>query len=708
MSPKKYILTLAAALFALVFSLMACGGNGGDDTVHVTGVTLNQTEVTLAIGGAETLIPTVQPADATNQAVSWSSNNTSVATVSGGLVTAVADGTAMITVTTQDGGVTATCLVTVGATPTTITGILLNKNTMILAVGGSETLMASVQPSNAVNKAVSWSSNNTSVATVSGGIVTAISAGTATIAVTTQDGGHTASCVVTVDTVANIMTDVWVGTSGGLLRNGEYVHYGAIRSVFVSDGDVYATGAENHDSVSSFATLWKNGVPQRLSDGTHHAVGISVFVSGNDVYVAGQDNYAATLWKNGVPQRFAGNLLNSVFVSGNDVYVASGVGLWKNGVQQKSYGDAFSVFVSGDDVYVAGVELQINPATSRAFATLWKNGAVQRLSDGTYSALANSVFVSGNDVYVAGEENRGTTAILWKNGVLQRLNDGVGAKSVFISGEDVYVVGHKSGGIDGVFTYGAVLWKNGAPQTLDGHNVANSVFVSNRPASGYVPVINVEFEGHQWVGIRPDEQTTYKAKVLPSDASNKNIIWSSSNTGVATINADGVVTPLRPGGTTTIMATAEDGGHTASLDVLVIVLGEYVTLDKTTMTLAAGDTETLKAAVMPEDATHRDYLSWRSSNAAVATVDQNGLVTAVAAGTATITVTNYVLGVNRITPSASCAVTVVPATGKQGVQVGNFLFIGPQPRFQAIPAPAASRTNHPVTAAAFVQTLQEP
>jgi len=90
-------------------------------SIAVTGVTLGQDTLSLSAGGdTAALVATVAPADATNQNVTWSSSNNSVATVAGGVVTPVADGNATITVTTVDGGFTDTCAVTVAtAGPTT-------------------------------------------------------------------------------------------------------------------------------------------------------------------------------------------------------------------------------------------------------------------------------------------------------------------------------------------------------------------------------------------------------------------------------------------------------------------------------------------------------------------------------------------------------------------------------------------------------------
>ena len=156
-------------------------------------VTLNKTELALTIGKTEKLTATVTPADAADKTVAWGSSNTSVATVSNGVVTAVGAGTA--TITAKVGGATATCVVKV--TQVLPTAISLNKTDLKLTVGKSEKLTATVAPADAADKTVVWSSSNTSVATVSNGVVTAVGAGTATITAKTSNG-LTASCTVTV------------------------------------------------------------------------------------------------------------------------------------------------------------------------------------------------------------------------------------------------------------------------------------------------------------------------------------------------------------------------------------------------------------------------------------------------------------------------------------------------------------------------------
>ena len=263
----------------------------------VKSVSLNKTSDTIQVGNTDALKATVNPSSAKNKNVTWKSSNSSVATVSAsGVVTAVAEGSATITVTTEDGGYTATCTVTVtsepvnqgrtyylinssnlatpcaytwvdgggndGAWPGTkmtlvdsakklykvelaetsksnmiifsnnggsqtgnikiptdgkncydmaagtwstyteniaVTSVSLNKTSATIKKGNTVALSATVNPSNATNKALAWSSSNSSVASVStSGVVTAVSKGSAVITVKTTDGGYTATCNVTV------------------------------------------------------------------------------------------------------------------------------------------------------------------------------------------------------------------------------------------------------------------------------------------------------------------------------------------------------------------------------------------------------------------------------------------------------------------------------------------------------------------------------
>ena len=188
-------------------------------TVPVTGVTLSQTELPLVKGTTATLTATVSPTDATNKKVIWSSNNSSVATVENGQVTAMSVGNATITVTTEDGNHTAMCEVVVTA-PILVTGVTLSQTQLSLLKGTTATLVATVVPPDATNQKVTWSSNNTTVATVEKGKVTAVSGGKATISVTTEDGNHTATSEVTVTEEDVVLTGLQLSPSETRLKVG--------------------------------------------------------------------------------------------------------------------------------------------------------------------------------------------------------------------------------------------------------------------------------------------------------------------------------------------------------------------------------------------------------------------------------------------------------------------------------------------------------
>ena len=170
------------------------------EKVAVTGVKLDKTEHTLAVGGTVTLVATVTPEGATNKKVSWKSDKTDIATVDeNGKVTAVKAGVAKITVTTEDGKKTATCAITVKEDKVAVIGVKLNSTSLSLTEGDSYQLKATVSPINATNQNVTWKSSNSNVADVDQeGLVVAVKAGTATITVTTEEGNKTAICTVTV------------------------------------------------------------------------------------------------------------------------------------------------------------------------------------------------------------------------------------------------------------------------------------------------------------------------------------------------------------------------------------------------------------------------------------------------------------------------------------------------------------------------------
>ncbi|MBC3887857.1 leucine-rich repeat protein [Acetobacterium paludosum] len=210
------------------------GGGGGytpPAAISVTGVSLDQTTLALIVGDSGKLTATVAPANAANQAVTWSSDKTAVATVdSAGNVKAVAAGTAVITVTTNDGSKTAASTITVTTIP--VIGVSLDADASV-GLNKTTTLTATVAPANATNKNLTWSTSDAEVATVdASGKVTGVKEGTATITGTTDDGKFTDQCEVTVTYSFNVN----IGTDGNGTITGMNGYASSIEIPAVIDG----------------------------------------------------------------------------------------------------------------------------------------------------------------------------------------------------------------------------------------------------------------------------------------------------------------------------------------------------------------------------------------------------------------------------------------------------------------------------------------
>lgn len=243
----------------------------GDEGVRVTGVRLNKTSTTVTEGKSVYLTATVSPSGATNKSVRWTTSDSSVATVSSGMVTGKKAGTVTITAKTADGGYTASCQVTVTNQKVKVTGVKLNKTSLSLSVGGTSTLTATVNPSGA-SKSVRWTSGDTTIASVSSsGKVTGKKAGTTTIFVTTVDGGYVASCEVTVTAKTVKATGVALSKSVLSLSVGSTSYlYATVRPTGANKSVRWTT------SDPSVATVSSSGKVTGLKTGTATIIATTV------------------------------------------------------------------------------------------------------------------------------------------------------------------------------------------------------------------------------------------------------------------------------------------------------------------------------------------------------------------------------------------------------------------------------------------------
>lgn len=231
-----------------------------EKTVSVAEVSLDRTELTLVESSSEILTATVKPDNATNKKVTWKSDKADIASVDGnGKVTALKAGEASITATTEDGGKTAECKVTVKSKNVPVSGVEINPWAVNLSVKGTVKLTYTIKPVDATNQMAKWESDTPSVAIVDAqGNVEGIAAGTAKICVTTDDGGFKSYCTVTVKK-AESKFEV-----GGLWYEKHYTIGvpNTVRVISASDGskysgDVTIPGQIEYDGITySVNTIW--------------------------------------------------------------------------------------------------------------------------------------------------------------------------------------------------------------------------------------------------------------------------------------------------------------------------------------------------------------------------------------------------------------------------------------------------------------------
>ena len=167
--------------------------------------------------------------------------------------------------------------------------------------------------------------------------------------------------------------------------------------------------------------------------------------------------------------------------------------------------------------------------------------------------------------------------------------------------------------------------------------------------------------------LKKGESVTLVATVKPDDATEHTVTWTSSNSNMASVDANGKVTALS-GGNVTIAAKA--GGKSAVCMVVVIVPVESITLNQSSLTLGEGESATLRATVTPKDATDYSSVSWSSTNESVATVDQNGGIHAIQEGSTKIVA-------KAGDKQATCTVTVIKRVSSISLDQNNLtVFVG--------------------------------
>ena len=490
--------------------------------INTTALSINKTSTTLNKGATETLTVTRTPSSVSYPTLSWSSSNTSVATVNAsGVVTAVGNGTATITVTTTDGtNISKTCSVTVR---TPVTGVTVSPTSLSLNAGSTYTLTKTVAPSTASNQNVTWSSSNTSVATVnSSGVVTAVGNGTATITCTSSENSSLkGTCSVTVTTA---VTSVTVSpTTLSLNVGGTYTLTKTVSPSTASNQNVtWST------SSTAVATVDSSGKVTAVAKGTCTITCTSSADSTKKGTCSVTVNQQATgiIIVPSSKEILLGTPKTNIF--DYNKWVTNGVYADGSYVSFNNYG--FALTSTRNDTYTSGYHMGAN-ATDSQKSIVDKYG---------FSVTAGKTYTLAVDVN-QNSANNSEIFIFWYN-----------SSKGYIS--------HNAATITGS---GTLIYSKQAPS-----GAAYACIRFDNNVSGYTNLYtNIRVQENDSDTSTIGQCNVY-AKVLPYNVSNENYTITSSDSSIASVSGNGTIIANKAG-TVTITATSADGGHKATCTITI-------------------------------------------------------------------------------------------------------------------------------------------
>jgi len=605
----------------------------------VATVTVSPASVNLLAGQTSPLTATLTDANGTvltGRTVTWSSDNGSVATVSGtGLVTAAGAGTATITATSE--GKSGTASVTVSNIP--VASVTVSPTTASLSVGQTVQLTAAPKDANGnvlTGRPVTWSSNNGSVATVSAtGLVTAAGAGSATITAMSEGKSGTAAISVTAPTGQFAIGDSVQATVATWVRNISQPpadpSTGPPPSVIgtqpaggrgvVDSGPVLNT-TPGGDGAIRYHVLFASAPSGWVVQDYLAKIVPTVPVASVTVTPATASlTVGQTVQLSATPKDANGNPLTGRTIvwssSDNTIATVNGSGL----VTGVGAGGPVTITATSEGQSgTATVNVTLAPVASVTVSPSSANVAIT----GTVQLTATPKDANGNPLT--------SRAISWS------------------SSDNTIATVNSSGLVTGVAAGTVTI-----TATSEGKSGTASITVAGAPvATVTVTPASASVQAGQTVQL-----TATLKDANGNILTGRVVTWSSNNTSVANVNSSGLVTG-NGAGSATITAASEGKSGTSAITVTPVPVAS-VTVTPATASVPAGGTVQLTAT--PKDANGNPLtgrtITWQSSNSAVASVNGSGLVTGVATG-GPVTITATSEG-----QSGTSAVTVTAASATQ-------------------------------------------
>ena len=587
-------------------TITATGANNTTSSViitvkqPVTGVTLNKTTLELEKDQTEKLVATVLPANADgDKTVTWKSSNNAVATVSqDGTVTAVGKGSCNITATTENGK-TATCKVTVGV-PLKSISFKDNVTSKTMNKGEEFTLEVVYNPADTdADKTITWSSTDTSVATVENGKVTAIGGGETEIKATTVNGLE-AICKVKVEVP---LTSISIKTETS-------IQFGQTEKLEVTYNPV--------DTTADKTIAWESAdeaIAKVSTDGTIEGVGVGE----TTITATASNGQKVTCKVTVLPVE-----LNSISITEQNIILNKG--------ENETLTVTYNPENTTEDKTVTW------SSDNEDAVTVSEDGVIQAVGAGKATITAQV----GDKQATTEVEVKVPLESISLNETEKQLNKGDNLQlTVTYNPEDTTV--NKTVTWTSTDDTVATVDENGKVTALKAGTTYIKAKVEDKEVSCKIDVV-IPLTG---IDLNKDVAEIVKGQtekltvtLVPEDTTyTGKVEWTSSDNTIATVDENGNVKGIKEG-TVTITAKAVENGNeiidTAEITVKEIPLNS-IAIDIADFDLGIGRTQSLGVVCNPENTTDDINVEWTSSDNKVATVDENGVVTALAEGTAVIT-----------------------------------------------------------------------
>lgn len=553
--------------------------------IDVSSIRINADKKAVYTGSTLGLSITVNPSDAKDKTITWSSSDNNIATVSSdGIVTGVNPGSVTITARSNNGK-ESVIKISVLDSGDEISSIRINTNGTSLKIGDSLTLVATILPSYAKNKSVTWTSSDSSVVSVnSSGVITANKLGTAIITATSSNG-KTATSKINVVSKSVEVTSIQLNKSKVEAKVGDKVElYGIITPTNASNQKLTWTSSDNSIATVSYGTVTtkKAGtVTITATSSNGKSASSTIVISEREV----------TVTKISLSKTFT------------TLYI---------GQEEKITATLTPSNVTDKTVTWTSANPQI--------ATVSSDGTIKGVSVGTVEILAKSS--NGKEASMKVRVESGVTSIS-----LNKLNTSleVGKAEQLVAtilpsnAPDKSVTWLSSDESVATVSKGVVTAKKAGTVTItaksiDGKTASCTVIVNNK----YVAITDIKLNTSR-AAIRVGETVTLVATISPSDATDKTVTWYSSDNNIATVE-NGVVTGKKAG---TVTITSKSSNGKIATSKVTVKSNAYFKLDKTTITCEVGSSATVTTS---SSSSTKIYTVYNNKIASVALKETNKYV----------------------------------------------------------------------------------